>query len=126
MRNQGNPSGSYQAIRTLKEHVRTRYRFSATGQKNVKMTSHLSKRIRTGENEEGEIEEDSNKIFSQFYKEQKRLLYYTGDGVGVCKKRDDEKILHKHNLIIIPQLYHTEVVLRSLEQMRHQGIDNVQ
>ena len=90
------------------------------------MTSHLSKWIITGENEEGEIEEDSYKIFSQFFKEQKRLLYYTGHGVGFCKKRDDEKTLHKHNIIIIPQLCHTGVVLRSHDQMRHQGIDNVQ
>ena len=40
--------------------------------------------------------------------------------------KDEEKILHKHNLIILPQLYQTEVLFRSHDQMGHQGIDKVQ
>ena len=43
-----------------------------------------------------------------------------------CKRKDEEKILHKHNLIILPQLYQTEVLFRSHDQMGHQGIDKVQ
>ena len=43
-----------------------------------------------------------------------------------CKRKDDDKILHKHNLIILPQLYQTEVLFRSHDQMGHQGIDKVQ
>ena len=43
-----------------------------------------------------------------------------------CKRKDEEKILHKHNLIILPQLYQTEVLFRSHDQMEHQGIDKVQ
>ena len=58
-----------------------------------------------GVKEKGELEEDSYKILSQFYKEKKDLLYHTADGVVACKRRDEEKILHKHNLIILPQLY---------------------
>ena len=44
----------------------------------------------------------------------------------VCKRKDEEKILHKHNVIILPQLYQTEVLFRSHDQMGHQGIDKVQ
>ena len=43
-----------------------------------------------------------------------------------CKRKDEEKILHKHNFIILPQLYQTEVLFRSHDQMGHQGIDKVQ
>ena len=63
---------------------------------------------------------------SQFYKERKELLYHTADGVVACKRKDEDKILHKHNLIILPQLYQTDVLFRSHDQMGHQGIDKVQ
>ena len=43
-----------------------------------------------------------------------------------CKRTDEEKVLHKRNLIILPQLYQTEVLFRSHDQMGHQGIDKVQ
>ena len=43
-----------------------------------------------------------------------------------CKRKDEEKILHKHNLIILPQLYQTELLFRSHDQMGNQGIDKVQ
>ena len=115
-------------IMALKEHVKARYRLSdlIRAQKNDKMTSNLSKWIRTGSKEKGELEEDSYKILSQFCKEKKDLLYHTADGVVACKRKDEEKILHKHNLIILPQLFQTEVLFRSHDQMGHQGIDKVQ
>ena len=115
-------------VRTNLEHVKARYRLSdlVRAQKNDKMTSNLSKWIRMGSKEKGELEEDSYKILSQFYKERKELLYHTADGVVACKRKDEEKVLHKHNLIILPQLYQTEVLFRSHDQMGHQGIDKVQ
>ena len=123
-----NPGEMNGQIMALKEHVKARYRLSdlIRAQKNDKMTSNLSKWIRTGSKEKGELEEDSFKILSQFYKERKDLLYHTADGVVACKRKDEEKILHKHNLIILPQLYQTEVLFRSHDQMGHQGIDQVQ
>ena len=90
------------------------------------MTSNLSKWIRTGVKEKRDLEEDSYEIFSQFYKERKELLYHTADGVVACRRKDDEKILNKHNLIILPQLYQMQVLLRLHDQMGHQGIDKVQ
>ena len=46
--------------------------------------------------------------------------------VVACRRKDDEKILYKHNLIILPQLYQTEVLFKSHDPMGHQGIDKVQ
>ena len=112
----------------LKEHVQVRYRLSdlIRAQKNDKMTSNLSKRIRTGHKEKGDLEEDNYKILSQFYKERRHLLYHTADGVVACRRKDEEKILHRHNPTILSQLYQTEVLFRSHDQMGHQGIDKVQ
>ena len=123
-----NPGELNGQIMALKEHVKARYRLSdlIRAQKNDKMTSNLSKWIRMGSKEKGELEENSYKILSQFYKERKELLYHTADGVVACKRKDEEKVLHKHNLIILPQLYQTEVLFRSHDQMGHQGIDKVQ
>ena len=91
----------------LMEDVKTRYRLSdlIRAQKNYKTTSSLSKWIRAGMKEKRDLEEDSYKILSQFYKERKELIYYTADGVVNCRIRDEEKILHKRNLIILPHLY---------------------
>ena len=123
-----NPGEMNGQIMALKEHFKARYRLSdlIRAQKNDNMTSNLSKWIRMGSKEKGELEEDSYKILSQFYKEKKELLYHTADGVVACKRKDEEKILHKHNIIILPQLYQTEVLFRSHDQMGHQGIDKVQ
>ena len=95
----------------LKEHVKARYRLSDLigVQKNDKMTSNLSKLIRMGEKEKGELEGDSYKILSQFYKERRDLVYHTADGMVASRRKDEEKIIHKHNLIILPQLHQTEV-----------------
>ena len=79
-----------------------------------------------GSQRERGLEEDSYKILSQIYKERKDLLYHTADGVVACRRNVKEKILHKHNLIILPPLYQTEVLFRLHDQMGHQGIDKVQ
>ena len=115
-------------IMALKEHVKARYRLSdlIRAQKNDKMTSNLSRWIQAVAKEKEDLKEDSYKILSQFYKERKNLLYHTADGVVACRRKDEEKILHKHNLIILPQLYQTELLFRSHDQMGHQGIDKVQ
>ena len=111
----------------LKEHVRARYRLSdlIRAQKNEKMTSNLFKWIRTGDEKKGDLVEDSYKILSQFYSERRDLFCHTADCLVVCKKKNEEKTLHKHNLIILSQLYQTEVLFRSHDQMGHQGIDKV-
>ena len=121
----GETNGQMMAI---KENVKAMYTLSdlIRAQKNDKMTSNLSKWIRTGVKENGYLEEDSWKILSQFYEERKYLLYHTADGVVACRRKDEEKLLHKlNNLIILTQMYQTEVLFRSRDQMGHQGIDKV-
>ena len=77
-----NPGKMTGRIMALKEHVKSMYRLSdlIRVQKNDKMTSHLSRWIRTGEKEKEDLEEDGYKILSQFYKERKWLLYHTANG----------------------------------------------
>ena len=78
--------------------------------------------------EKGDLKEDSYKILSQFFKEREDLLYHTADSVVACRRKHEEtkRILHKHNLIILPQLYQKEMLFRSHDQMDNQGIDKVQ
>ena len=68
-----NPGEMNRQIMALKEHVKARYRLSnlLRAQKNDKMTSNLSTWIRKGSKEKGDLEEDSYKILSQFYKDRK-------------------------------------------------------
>ena len=111
----------------LKEHVKARFRLSdlIRAQKKNRMTSNLSTWIRTGVKEKRDLEVDSYKILSQFFKERRDLLYHIADGVVACRRKDEEKIIHRHNLIILPQLYQTEMLFRAHDQMQHQGIDKV-
>ena len=90
------------------------------------MTSNLSEWIQTGDKEKGDLKQDSYKILSQFYKERRGLLFHTADGVAACRRKDEEKILHRHNLNILLQLYQTESLFRSHDQMGHQGTDKEQ
>ena len=42
-----------------------------------------------------------------------------------CKRREEDKVLYKYNAIVLPQLYQTELLFMSHDQMGHQGIDKV-
>ena len=77
-----NPGELNGQMMALKEHVKARYRLSdlIRAQKNDKMTSNLSKWVRMGAKEKGDLEEDSYKILSQFYKERKEFLFHQADG----------------------------------------------
>ena len=52
-------------------------------------------------------------------------LYLNKDGIVACKRREDDKFLYKYNAIVLPQLYQTEMLIRSHDHMGHQGIDNL-
>ena len=41
------------------------------------------------------------------------------------KRREEDKVLYKYFAIVLPQLYQTEFLFRSHDQMGHQGIDKV-
>ena len=84
-----NPGEMNGQIMALKEHFKARFRLSdlIRAQKKDKMTSNLSKWMRTGSKEKGALEEDSYNILSQFYKDRKDLLYHTADGGGSMQEK---------------------------------------
>ena len=102
-----NPRELNGQMMALKEHVKARYSLSdlIRAQKNDKTTCNLSTWIRTGVKEKGDLDEDIYKVLSHFYKDRRDLLYHTADGVVSCWRKDEEKILHKRNVIILPQLH---------------------
>ena len=88
-----NPGELNGQMMALKEHVKARYRLSdlIRAQMNDKMTTNLSKWVRTGAKERGYLEEDSYKILSQFYKERKEFLYHTANGLVACKRKNEKE-----------------------------------
>ena len=52
-------------------------------------------------------------------------MYLNKDGIVACKRKEEDKVLYKYNSIVLPQLYQTELLFRSHDQMGHQGVDKV-
>ena len=114
-------------MNVVKTYLKTRYRLSdlLRAQRNDRMTSSLKRWIENGAPDKGDLEEDSYKILKQFYLNRKDLLYLNKDGIVACKRKEDDKVLYKYNSIVLPQLYQTELLFRSHDQMGHQGVDIV-
>ena len=86
----------------------------------LRMTSNLKRWIENGAPDKRDLEEDSYKILKQFYLKRKHSLYLNKDGIVACKRREEDKVLYKYNSIVLPQLYQTELLFRSHDQMGHQ------
>ena len=114
-------------LNVVKTYLKTKYRLSDLlwAQQNDRLTSNLKKWIENGAPDKGDLQEDSYKIIKQFYLKRKDLLYLNKDGIVACKRKEEDKVLYKHNLIVILQLYQTELLFRSHDQMGHQGVDKV-
>ena len=52
-------------------------------------------------------------------------LYLNKERMVACKRREEDRVLYKYNAMVLPQLYQTELLFRSHDQMGHQGIDKV-
>ena len=117
-------SGQLNVIQT---YLKARYRLSdlLKAQPNDRMTSNLKRWIENGAPDKGDLEEDSYKILKQFSMKRKDLLYLNKEGIVACKRKEEDKVLFKYNPIVLPQLYHTELLFRSHDQMGHQGVDKV-
>ena len=89
------------------------------------MTSNLKKGIENGDPDKGDLEEDSYRILRQYFMHKEGRSYLNKDGIVACKRREEDKILYKYNAIVLPQLYQTKLLFRSLVQIGHQGIDKV-
>ena len=105
-------------LNVIKMYLKAGYRLSdlLRAQRNDKMTSNLKRWIENGAPDKGYLEEDSYKIFKQFYLKRKDLLYLNKDRIVACKGKEEDKVLYRYNLIVLPQLY---------DQIGHQGVDKV-
>ena len=114
-------------MNVVKTYLKARYRLSdlLRAQQNDRMTSSLKRWIENGAPDKGDLEEDSNKILKQFYLKRKDLLHLNKEGIVACKRKEEDKVLYKYNSIVLPQMYQTELLFRSYDQMGHQGVDKV-
>ena len=111
----------------MKTYLKARYRLSdlLTAQRNDRMTSNLKRWIENGSPDKGDLEEDTYRILRQYFMQKEGRLYLNNNGIVACKRRDEDKVLYKYNAIVLPQLYQTELLFRSHDQMGHHGIDKV-
>ena len=114
-------------MRVMKSYLKARYRLSdlLRAQRKDRMTSNLKKWIKNGAPDKGDLEEDSYRILRQYFMQKEGSLYLNKDGIVACKRREEDKVRYKCNAIVLLQLYQTELLLRSHDQMGNQGIDKV-
>ena len=114
-------------MRVMKTYLKARYRLPdlLRAQRNDRMTSNLKKWIENDSPDKGDLEEDSYRILRQYFMQKEGRLYLNKDGIVACKRREEDRVLYKYNAIVLPQLYQTELLFRSHDQMGHQGIDKV-
>ena len=114
-------------MNVVKTYLKARYRLSdlLRAQRNDRITSSLKKSIENRAPDKGDLEEDSYKILKQFYLKRIDLLYLNKDGIVAFKRKEEDKVLYKYNSRVLPQLYQTELLFRSHDQMGHQGVDKV-
>ena len=112
-------------LRVMKTSLKARYRLSdlLRAQRNDRMTSNLKRWIEHGAPDKGDLEEDSYRILRQYFMQKEGRLYLNKDGIVACKRREEDNFLYKYNAILLPQLYQTELLFRSHDQMGHQRID---
>ena len=114
-------------MRVMKTYLKARYRLSdlLRAQRNDRMRSNMKKWIENGSPDKRDLEEDSYRILRQYFMQKEGRLYLNKDGIVACKRRDEFKVLYEYNAIVLPQLYQTQLLFRSHDQMGHQGIDKV-
>ena len=114
-------------MRVMKTYLKARYRLSdlLRVQRNDRMTSNLKRWIENGSPDKGDLEENSYRLLRQYFMQKEGRLYLNKDGFVACRRRYEDKVLYKYNAVVLPQLYQTELLFRSHDQMGHQGIDKV-
>ena len=114
-------------MNVVKTYLKAMYRLSDLlgAQRNDRMASSLNGWIENGAPDKGDLEEDSYKILKQFYLKRKYFLYLNKDGIVACKRKEEDKVLYEYSSIVLPQLYQTELLFCSHDQMGHQGVDKV-
>ena len=121
------PEINSEQLNVIKTYLKAKYRLSdlLSAQQIDRMTSNLKRWIQNGASDKGVVEEDSYKIRKQFYLKRKDMLYLNKEGIVACKRKEEDKVLYKYISIVLPQLYQTEMLFRSHDQMGHQGVDKM-
>ena len=121
------PNDLNSQMRVMKTYLKARYRLSDLLRAQIKdrMTSNLKRWIENGAPNKGDMEEDSYRILRHYFMQKEGRLYLNKDGIVACKRREEHKVMYKYNTIVLPQLYQTELLFRSHDQMGHQRIDKV-
>ena len=111
-------------MKVMKTYLKARYRLLdlLRAQRNDRMTSNLKRWKENGALDQGDLEEDSYRILRQYLMQKEGRLYLNKDGIVACQRKDEHKVLYKYNAIVLPQLYQTELLFRSNDQIGHQGI----
>ena len=114
-------------LRVLKTYFKARYRLSGLlgAQRNDRMRSNLKRWMENGTPEKADLDQYCYRILRQYLMQKEGRLYLNKDGIVACKRREEDKVLYNFNAIVLPQLYQTEILFRSHDQMFHQGIDKV-
>ena len=55
--------------------------------------------------------------------EKEGRLNLNKDGMVACKRRENHMVLYTYNAIVLPELYQMGLLIKSHDQMGHQGID---
>ena len=121
------PDDMNSQFRVMKTYLKARYRLSdlLRAQRNDRTTSNLKRWIENGTPGKADLEGDRYRILRQYSMQKEGRLYLNKDGILACKVREEDNVLYKYNAIVLPQLYQTELLFRSHDQMGHQGIDKV-
>ena len=121
------PNEMNSQMRVMKTFLKARYRLSdlLRAQRNDRMKSNLKSWIENGAPDKGDLEEDSYRILRQYFMQKEGRLYLNKDGIVACKRRKEDRVLYKYNAIVLAQLYQTELLFRSHDQIGHQEIDEV-
>ena len=114
-------------MRVMKTYLKARYRISdpLRAQSNDRMTSNLKRWIENGAPDKRDLEEESYRILRQCFMQKEGRLYLNKEVIVACKRKEEDRVLYKYNAIVLPQLYQTQLLFRSVDQLGHQGIDKV-
>ena len=77
-------------------------------------------KMKPSEGEQNQLDADVRKIVKDFYNHWKAELYVNSQDVLCCRRKPDEKIFD-HDFIVLPQLYHAEVLFSAHDEQGHQG-----
>ena len=109
------PDETNSHLRVMKTYLKATYRLSdlLRAQRKDRMTSNLKRWIEHGTPGKGDLEENTNRILSQYFRQQEGRLYLNKDRIVASKRKEEDKILYKYNVIVLPQLYQTDLLFRS-------------